>query len=108
MARKREGTMGHCFRRGSLALPVLLVLTPMAWPQASYPQIGYVFPAGAQQGSTVQVKIGGQYLEGATRLQISGTGVEAKILGQTRPLTERELAALRRKLDELNKKTTKS
>ena len=38
--------------------------------------LGYVYPAGAQAGTTVQVIIGGQGLGRHTRLLISGPGVE--------------------------------
>jgi hypothetical protein len=70
--------------------------------------MGFVFPAGGRQGSTFEVKIGGEYFDGATSLHISGEGVEGKILGQTRPLTQREIAALRAKLQELEEKKEKT
>jgi hypothetical protein len=76
--------------------------------QVSSPHVGYVYPAGGKQGTTFEVKIGGEYLDGATSLRISGEGVQAKVLGQTRPLTQKEIGALRKKLQELQKKEQKT
>jgi len=86
----------------------LLVLGPPLWAQISSPHIGFVFPAGGRQGSTFEVKLGGEYLDGANSLRISGDGVQAKILGQTRPLTQKEIGALRKMLQDLEKKEAKT
>ncbi|MEI6890621.1 MAG: hypothetical protein V5783_00485 [Pontiella sp.] len=45
------------------------------------PHIGFVFPAGAQQGMTFEMLIGGQYFNGATQIFVSGEGVQVEILG---------------------------
>lgn len=50
------------------------------------PHIGYIYPAGAQQGTTCRVLIGGQYLGGAKAVVISGEGVTASVLQHYRPL----------------------
>ncbi len=50
-------------------LAALLAMTPAAWAQRSNsraPRIGYIYPAGGQQGATFQVTVGGQYLQGAS------------------------------------------
>jgi hypothetical protein len=47
-------------------------------------------------------------LDGAISLHISGEGVLAKILGQTRPLNQKEIGALRKALQELQKKEKKT
>jgi hypothetical protein len=91
----------------SSAAILTLGVSPL-WSQPSSPHLGSVFPAGGRQGTTFEVKLGGQYLDGATSVKVSGEGVEAKILGQTRPLTQQEIAALRSKLQELRKKKTKT
>jgi hypothetical protein len=86
----------------------LLVCVSSLWSQASSPHVGYVFPAGGRQGSTFEVKLGGEYLDGASSLHFSGEGVQAKILGQTRPLTLKEIGALNQMLQNLEKKDPKT
>jgi hypothetical protein len=92
----------------SLSLLILLGCVPPLWAQPASPHVGFVYPAGGQQGTTVVVKLGGQYLDGASSVQISGTGVQAKVLGQTKPLTQREINALQTRLQELEKKQPKT
>jgi len=50
------------------------------------PQIGYVYPAGARQGATVEIVIGGQYLRGMKAVRISGAGIKAEIVRIARPI----------------------
>ena len=68
-----------CRRR--LALSVLLTLGAPAMAQrvVQEPHIGYVYPAGGQAGTQVTVTIGGQYVQNASGLYISGQGVTAVI-----------------------------
>ncbi len=63
------------------------------------PHIGYVFPAGGRVGTTVEVTVGGQFLEGASDVRVSGTGVRGSIIKHNRPLTQREVNLLRDKID---------
>ena len=42
--------------------------------------IGYVYPAGAQKGTTVEVTVGGQNLSKATGIVISGKGVTGELI----------------------------
>jgi hypothetical protein len=44
------------------------------------PFLGYAYPAGGQRGTTVEVTLMGQNLEGASEIHIAGKGVAAKIL----------------------------
>jgi hypothetical protein len=88
-----------------------ILLSPLTAPllaQVAAPHVGYVYPAGGRQGATFQVKIGGEYLDGAPGVRVSGKGVQAKILGQTRPLTLREIDAMRARLEGLHKKKEKT
>ena len=55
-------------------------------PTAREPHMGYVFPAGAKSGSTVEVLVGGQNLRGASQVVVSGTGVSARVLKVYRPV----------------------
>lgn len=51
------------------------------------PHIGYLYPAGAQKGTTVYIIAGGQFLRGATDVHISGPGVEAQLVKYYKPVT---------------------
>jgi hypothetical protein len=89
---------------------IILLLTLLAWvspvhaQQQNTPRVGYVFPAGGRQGTTVQVTIGGQRLDGAFDVHISGTGVRATIGEITKPLTAAQTTTLRDQLKELQDK----
>jgi hypothetical protein len=68
------------------------------------PHIGYLYPAGGQQGTTVTVAVGGQLLTGATQIYFSGRGLQARVLEYDRPLTNKELMDLREKATALQEK----
>jgi hypothetical protein len=42
------------------------------------PQIGYLFPAGAQRGTKVQIEVGGKYMPGPCGIWIGGEGVRSE------------------------------
>ncbi|MDF7808963.1 hypothetical protein P4E94_16065 [Pontiellaceae bacterium B12219] len=48
---------------------------------AEAPHIAYVFPAGGQAGSTFEIEIGGQFLQGTTNVFVTGAGVDVELLG---------------------------
>jgi len=75
--------------------------TPAQQPRANTLHIGYVYPAGGQQGSTLEVVIGGQFMAGVTNVHVSGGGVQAIITEVIRPISGKELNELRIKIDEL-------
>ncbi|HSW46564.1 MAG TPA: hypothetical protein VLM89_13435 [Phycisphaerae bacterium] len=50
------------------------------------PRVGYLYPAGGQQGTTFQILAGGRFLGGATDAYISGKGVRATVIEHFRPL----------------------
>ncbi len=68
---------------------VLLVL-PFLWPARAEsaerpsnrrePHLGYAFPAGGQVGTTVKVKVGGQYLRNIEAAHVSGEGIRAGVV----------------------------
>jgi len=68
------------------------------------PHIGYVYPAGGQQGTTFEVTIGGQYLDGASDVIVSGDGVEGTVTKHTKPLTQKQINELREKVQEARKR----
>ncbi len=79
-----------------------LVLTPAALAQTR-PYIGFAYPAGGRQGTTFQVKVGGQVLEGVDRVYVSGSGVRARVLEYHRRLTPQDMTLLREQASELRK-----
>ena len=63
-----------------------MIAAPEAWAQRRWglpPQIGYVFPAGARQGETVEVTVGGQRLAKATEVRLSGEGIQTTLIDYT-------------------------
>jgi hypothetical protein len=62
------------------------------------PHIGYVYPAGGQQGETFQVAVGGQFLDGVTNAFISGEGVRAEVVEFNKPMPQGQFNDLRDKL----------
>jgi hypothetical protein len=59
-----------------------------AWGQSNTrePHIGYLYPAGGQQGTVIQITAGGQYLNGAQDVYITGKGVIGSVVKYIRPL----------------------
>jgi hypothetical protein len=76
--------LGLWLRVLGLASLLAATLAAHAQPRA---YIGFVYPAGGQQGTTVQVKVGGQNLDGAIEVLVSGTGatgrVRPRVLGES-------------------------
>ncbi|HOM75050.1 MAG TPA: hypothetical protein P5175_02985 [Anaerohalosphaeraceae bacterium] len=80
-----------------------------SWGQlnTSQPHIGYLYPAGAKQGSTVLVTAGGQFLRGADAVYISGQGVQGRVIRFYRPLgnlQKEQRNLLGSRLDEVRRK----
>lgn len=81
-----------------------LSLATAALAQPNAPHVGYAYPAGGRQGATFQVKVGGQFLDSATNIYISGEGVQAKVVSHFKPLTQQQFNNLRDQLKELQDK----
>jgi hypothetical protein len=91
------------------AVVAALALVPAARAQnpgafRAPPRLGYVYPAGAQQGTTVTLSLGGQNLADASTIRLTGPGLTAKLTGYHRPLNQKEVNDLREKLELLQKK----
>ncbi|MCC6125290.1 MAG: hypothetical protein IT426_10030 [Pirellulales bacterium] len=86
-------------------LSMLIFVGVMAMASAAQaqvrPYIGFVYPAGGRQGTTFQIRLGGQGLDGIKEVLISGLGVQAKVLEYYRRLGAQEVALLREQLNEL-------
>ncbi len=88
--------------RGWLAIGFAALLA-IAWgqPGAAAPQIGYLYPAGGEQGTTFRIAVGGQHLGGADGVRVSGEGVRASVVEYVRPLDNQELRTVERFLRDL-------
>ena len=87
-----------------VSLTVVLAIVSVARAQQNTQRIGYVYPAGGRQGSTFQVTVGGQNLQGVSGVHVSGDGVKATVVDCEKPLTSLEFDELRGKLKELMEK----
>lgn len=77
----------------ALAIIAIVAAAPAAFGQAR-PYIGFVYPAGGRQGETFQIRLGGQGLEDANAVYVSGPGVTAKVTQCNRVLNNQETALL--------------
>jgi hypothetical protein len=80
-----------------------LLATAVAAPAQPRPYLGFVYPAGGQQGTTVPIRLGGQNLDGVNEAMVSGLGVSAKVVEYCRRLNNQETALLKEQLAELKK-----
>ena len=82
------------------AAPEALAASTGAGAQRN-PDVGYVYPAGGRQGTTFQVALAGQYLDGVTDVVISGGGVQATVIEHVKPLNGKQITLMRDRLKEL-------
>lgn len=85
----------------ALAMTVFLAVAALAQTPQRGLHVGYVYPAGGQQGTTFEAVIGGQFLTGVNAVDVSGGGVEATIVELIQPMPGKVLNELRIKVDEL-------
>ncbi|GAB4143967.1 MAG: hypothetical protein Fur0037_11730 [Planctomycetota bacterium] len=71
---------------------------------ANEPHIGYVYPAGVQAGTSIEVTIGGKDLRSATAVEFSGKGLSGEITGYFRPMTPKERNLAREAVQKLLQK----
>lgn len=87
-----------------LGLCLLLAQTSSAMAQRQY--IGFVYPAGGEQGSTFPIRLGGQGLLYTSDVVVSGEGVSVRLVDYYRVLDNQELGLVAQQLRELRKKET--
>jgi hypothetical protein len=78
----------------------------LAMAQQQMPHAGYVYPAGGRQGTTFEITVGGQFLDGVTSALVSGPGVQASVVEHVKPLTPAQAAQLRDQAKELSGKAS--
>lgn len=72
-----------------------------AFAQLKPPHIGYVYPAGGQVGTTVEIKVGGQFLDGATNACFTGDEISVAVIDFHRPMPQGQFNKLRDRMQEL-------
>ncbi len=72
------------------------------------PYIGFVYPAGGQQGTTFRIRLGGQTLDEVSGVLITGAGVSARITDNYRRLNTQEMQLLNEQLRTLRRETMPS
>ena len=87
-----------------LSLCAALAVASGALAQEESPHLGYVYPAGGQQGMKFQVLLGGQHLAGARVARISGPGVQTKVLDYLRPLNQGAFKTVQKQMQDLAEK----
>ena len=93
-----------CNAKWLAVLGLVGVVTMMPAVQAQQrPYIGFVYPAGGQQGTTFQVKLGGQMLDDVNEVLVTGTGVKARVVEYLRPLGPQEITLLSEQLRDLKR-----
>jgi len=65
------------------------------------PHTGYVYPAGGQAGTTFEVLVGGQYLNGTSAALFSGSGIKSSVVEYIKPPGKGAAGQLRDKMKDL-------
>ncbi|MBC8873952.1 MAG: PPC domain-containing protein [Planctomycetes bacterium] len=90
-------------------LPILGLAGLLAMVSSAHAQrrggayIGYVYPAGGQQGTTFHVKLGGQGLDQVDKVVVTGEGVSTRVVDFYRNMGNQELRYLRDQLRQLQR-----
>lgn len=74
------------------------------WGQLNPPHAAYVYPAGGRQGTTFEATVGGQFLNGAHEVIVSGDGIRAEVVEVYKPLSALEMNDMREQLKQLQEK----
>ncbi len=79
-------------------IPLLLPGPAGAQPPPRLPHLAFVYPAGAEQGTIAEIRIGGQNLQGASAVCVSGSGIRAVVTDYYSPPSAKEQFDLPKKL----------
>lgn len=83
---------------------ILVLSACTAHAQPKPPHIGYIYPAGGKVGATLEIKVGGQFLEGVTNAFTTGDDVIAEVTDFHRPMPQGQFNKLRDRMQELRDK----
>ena len=90
-----------------LGAGLVVAAAPQARAQAR-PYVGYVYPAGGKQGTTFEVRLGGQGLDYVAKAIVSGDGVTARVTEYLRRLNNQEVQILNEQIKELKAPSRKA
>ncbi len=85
------------------AITAALLSCSVTLSQETLPRLGYVYPAGGQRGTSFAITVGGQYLNDIGRITFSGEGIEARLIEGIELMTDKDVSALRDRLNEMRK-----
>lgn len=88
-------------RFGAIAAVALLACVPGAFAQRPY--IGFAYPAGGQQGTTIQVRLGGQGIDEVNDLLVTGPGITGQIVAYYRNLNPQDMQLISEQLRDLKR-----
>jgi hypothetical protein len=83
---------------------LLLACSSACIAQQNTPHAGYVYPAGGKQGTTFDVLVGGQFLNGVNGVLVSGTGIHASVAEYIKPIQAGQASMLRDRMKVLMEK----
>ena len=87
---------------------LFLLSALLASTLAAQPHVGFLYPAGGRQGTSIEVRVGGQFLSNTTKVYVSGKGVEANIIECVKIASGKETQFMREELQKLNAKRAAS
>ncbi|MEI8309592.1 MAG: hypothetical protein WCH98_02430 [Verrucomicrobiota bacterium] len=97
------------FSGAILLMPVFCLLAGICSAQQSRdPDLSYAYPAGGKKGTTIDVTVGGQHLEGITAGEVSGKGVAVTVTGYIKPLPQKRFNEFRDSIAEHRKQAMDS
>ena len=94
-------------KRLLIAILVLYAANAHGASNEREPHIGYLYPAGGQQGSVIKITVGGQFIKDANEVYVTGQGVHGSVIryiGRVKPLNGDQRKELQRQISELRKK----
>ncbi|HWX21775.1 MAG TPA: PPC domain-containing protein [Candidatus Binatia bacterium] len=86
----------------ALSLCLALASSALAQPR---PYIGFAYPAGGQQGTTFQIRLGGQGLDDVNGVLVTGSGLTVRVAENYRRLNNQELQLLNEQARVLRRET---
>src|SRR3989339_273553 len=81
-----------------LSIAFVTIFSALVWAESPSPHIGYIYPAGGQQGTSFEITAGGQYIAKPDKVYVSGEGVSASVVRYARALNKGNLQDVRKKI----------
>jgi hypothetical protein len=83
---------------------LLLILALVAPTVLAQPHVGFLYPAGGRQGAFIEVRVGGQNLNGTTKAYISGPGIQVTSVEYQKLPNGKETQYMREEMQQLSEK----